>query len=100
MAKMETPKSIHNQSTRTLLDGDVLSLPKGWRELKLGDIVSKVIDNRGRTLVTTTSGYALFEVNTITYSSKPLIVQRLENMFLKKYTLVGLDLGILSLVIF
>ena len=35
---MKTPKPAPNQSTQTLPKGSALSLPKGWREVRLGDV--------------------------------------------------------------
>ena len=37
-AQMKTPKPAPNQSTQTLPKGGALSLPKGWREVRLGDV--------------------------------------------------------------
>jgi type I restriction enzyme S subunit len=38
------------------------NLPKGWRKVKLGEIIEKVIDNRGKTPPLSKSGYPLIEV--------------------------------------
>ncbi len=51
---MKTPKPAPNQSTQTLPKGGALSLPKGWREMRLGDVI-KIIG--GGTPKTSVSEY-------------------------------------------
>jgi len=45
-------------------------IPAEWREVKLGEVLEKIIDNRGKTPATTDFGYELLEVNAVTDISK------------------------------
>lgn len=36
------------EQSRNLPEGDALSLPKGWEKVKLGDVISFKVDNRGK----------------------------------------------------
>lgn len=47
-----------------------LTSPKNWKTVKLGDLVSKVIDNRGKTPPISENGFELLEVNAITEKSR------------------------------
>lgn len=47
-----------------------LTLLKNWKTVRLGDLVSKVIDNRGKTPAVVGSGFELLEVNAITEKSR------------------------------
>lgn len=47
-----------------------LTTKKNWKTVKLGDLVAKVIDNRGKTPPIVESGLALLEVNAITEKSR------------------------------
>jgi type I restriction enzyme S subunit len=47
-----------------------LTSSKNWKTVKLGDLVFKVIDNRGKTPPVSESGFELLEVNAITEKSR------------------------------
>lgn len=47
-----------------------ITTKKNWKTVKLGDLVAKVIDNRGKTPPIVESGLALLEVNAITEKSR------------------------------
>ena len=49
---------------------NVKTIPEGWMETTLGEVVDFVVDNRGKTPPLVNSGYELLEVNTISDNAR------------------------------
>lgn len=63
--------TIDNQALREHIDTKGISIyRKGWRECKLGDLLNKVIDNRGKNPPYTEAGYEVIETSCISGNNK------------------------------
>lgn len=51
----------YKSSGGEMVESELGMIPKGWEVVKLGDVLEKIIDNRGKTPKTEPSGYRLIE---------------------------------------
>jgi len=67
------------------MKADNNNLPKGWRKVRLGEIIEKIIDNRGKTPPLSKSGYPLIEVFALSRDRKyPIISDDKKQKFVSK----------------
>lgn len=55
-------RNTQKMTTQTKTTENQKTLPTGWRKVKLGEVLEKVIDNRGKTPPLAKSGYPMIEV--------------------------------------